>query len=82
MLQLPAKEKDELVKSLMFEDIDTNGDGTISLAEMLRAPLLIDSETQELRFPEEFVADKVSETDVNGDGQVCFQEFLLFMEEL
>ena len=82
MQLLPKNEKEEQNKSFMFEHIDADGDGSISLAEMLSARMLRDRETQEMLFSEEFIASRVSETDINGDGKVCFQEFLLFMEEL
>ena len=64
----------------MFEEVDVNGDGNISLAELLNAPLLRDRETHELLHPEEEIVAGLSEYDTNGDGQICFEEFLLLFE--
>ncbi len=64
----------------MFEDVDVDGDGNISLDEMLNAALLRDRETHELLYPEEEIIAGLPKYDTDGDGQICFQEFLLFFE--
>ena len=60
----------------MFKEIDTDSDGLISLAEMLNARVLRDSETKELLYPERDIAGGITTVDKDGDGQVSFQEFI------
>lgn len=82
MVFQPENEKVDLARSFLFEEIDVDGDEKISLAEMLNSRLFRDSETQELLQPEEVITEGMTETDIDGDGQIEFKEFLLFMEEL
>ncbi len=82
MIVLPKEEKYAQIKSLLFEEIDVDDDGLISIAEMLNARLLKDRVTQQLLYPEEEIIEGMSKIDQNGDGSLCLQEFLLLMDQM
>ena len=77
----PQKDETLFHLNLMFEQIDADGDGSITEAEMLNARMMKDVETQELLFNEEEIAARVSKNDIDGDGKLQLQEWLLHMEE-
>ena len=77
----PQKDETLFHLNLMFENIDADGDGSISEAEILNARMMKDEETQELLYIEEEIAATVRKNDIDGDGQLQLEEWLLHMEE-
>nr|XP_033776501.1 calcium-binding protein 2-like isoform X2 [Geotrypetes seraphini] len=58
-----------------FKQFDVNGDGEISTLELLDATQIFLGETLEIKEVEEIIRD----VDLNGDGRVDFDEFVMML---
>ncbi|CAD8200199.1 unnamed protein product [Paramecium octaurelia] len=69
---ITSQEKDELMKN--FQEIDKNGDGTVSKEELLNAYIKLYKGDQ--LAAQQIVDDLFPHLDANGSGKVDFSEFI------
>ena len=77
------EEKDSLVVNSIFNNIDADNDGIVSLDELTKWHRSSNHLTEEEKcVPDEDIHEGFGEMDIDGDGKIDHTEWSLFMDEL